>query len=87
MGKEINQGYEIIASEAYCTTNLGRIFRIVLGRMMTSYGAMFVTWDSTIWPLSNGSVRIDYDWGHYFDDGKQAFIDYHRRLLEKYEQR
>ena len=82
---EINEGYEIIAAETYSTSRLGQESRIVLGRMETKHGAMFVTWESTRWPLSYGGTKSDYFWGHYFDDERKARADYHKRLLEKYD--
>ncbi len=78
---EINEGYEIIAAETYSTLRAGRRYRIVLGKLETKLGTMFVTWESIIQPLTN---RIDYFWGHYFSEEDQARADYHRRLLEKY---
>lgn len=81
---EKNEGYEIIAVEVYRETNSGQQDRIVLGRMTTRFGTKFVTWSSTIWPLKDGN-KIDYFWGHYFEDGAAAYADYHKRLLEKYE--
>lgn len=83
--KETNQGYEIIASEAYRTDNTGREEQIVLGRMETRLGMRFVTWESLTQPNNDGTERHDYFWGHYFDNGREAFADYHRRLLDKYE--
>ena len=82
---EKNEGYEIIAAEVYSTSRLGQQERIVLGRNETRCGTMFVTWDSTGWPLKDGGVKYDYFWGHYFDDERKARADYHRRLIEKYE--
>jgi len=81
---EFNQGYEIIAAETYQITEKGRECRIVLGRMETKYGAMFVTWESTTGAIG-GDGYADYFWGHYLDNEKAARADYHRRLLEKYE--
>lgn len=78
--KERNQGYEIIAAETHATENSGRQHRIVLGRMETKYGAMFVTWES-----SDTGSGFDYFWGHYHDTEKAAWADYHRRLLSYYE--
>ena len=83
--KEINEGYEIIAAEAYRINNKGRKDRIVLGRKETRLGTMFVTWESLEQPQEDGSTRLDYFWGHYHSDGKEAYADYHRRLLEHYE--
>lgn len=82
---EINEGYEIIAAETYSISRLGQESRIVLGRMETKHGAMFVTWESTRWPLSYGGTKSDYFWGHYFDDERKARADYHKRLLERYD--
>ena len=79
---EFNEGYEIIAAETYNAPRAGRQDRIVLGRLETKLGTMFVTWASVIQPLTN---RIDYFWGHYFSEEDQARADYHRRLLKKYE--
>jgi hypothetical protein len=83
--ERINQGYKIIDSEAYRTDDTGREEQIVLGRMETRLGMMFVTWESIKHPYSVGNRRYDYFWGHYFDDEREAHADYHRRLLEKYE--
>ena len=85
MLKEINQGYEIIAREAYRRDDTGREEQIVLGRMETRLGMMFVTWERIKLPYSVGNRRYDYFWGHYFDNEREALADYHRRLLEKYE--
>ena len=82
---EINEGYEIIAAEVYAVTDFGREERVVLGRMDTRYGTMFVTWESQVWTFSDGEKRFDYFWGHYHDDERKARADYHRRLIEKYE--
>lgn len=82
---EKNEGYEIIAAEVYSTSRLGQQERIVLGRNETKHGTMFVTWDSTGWPLKNSGMKFDYYWGHYFDNEAKARADYHRRLFEKYE--
>ena len=82
--KEVNVGYEIIEAEVYHVTENLSQERVVLGRMVTQHGVMYVTWESTLWPLSDGQARIDYYWGHYFDDLAKARIDYHKRLLEKY---
>lgn len=79
--QEQNQGYAIIAAETYMTANTGKQYRVVLGRMETRHGAMFVTWDST----TGGTDFVDYFWGHYFYDEKAARADYHRRLAEHYE--
>lgn len=81
---ETNEGYEIIAAESYRIDNTDKHSRIVLGRMMTTHGPMFVTWESIQYPTETGVSR-DYFWGHYFSNGKAAYADYHRRLLEKYE--
>lgn len=83
--EEMNAGYKVIEAETYTTDNCGKQARIVLGQKMTTHGAMFVTWESVAYPQDNGSYRIEYFWGHYFDDGRAAFADYYRRLLEKYE--
>ena len=80
-----NEGYTIIVSETYTASRSGQMSRIVLGVKDTSFGRMFVTWESTAWLLSNGSEKADYYWGHYFDDERKARADFHRRLLEKYE--
>ena len=80
-----NEGYTIIVSETYTASRSGQMSRIVLGVKDTSFGKMFVTWESTAWPLSNGNEKSDYYWGHYFDDERKARADYHRRLVEKYE--
>ena len=82
---KVNEGYEIIASETYDKTRLGQESRVVLARKETSLGQMFVTWESTAWPLSNGSEKADYYWGHYFDDERKARADYYKRLAAKYE--
>lgn len=79
--QEQNQGYAIIAAETYMTADTGKQYRVVLGRMETRHGAMFVTWDST----TGGTDFVDYFWGHYFDNEKAARADYHRRLAEQYE--
>lgn len=81
---ERNAGYEIIAAETYTESRLGQQDRVVLGRNKTSLGTMYVTWESTIWPLPNDNTKIDYYWGHYFDDERKARADYHARLAEKY---
>jgi len=81
VGKETNEGYEIIAAETYRTAVTGKQYRIVLGRKQTRFGMMFVTWDST----TGGAEFADYFWGHYFDNERAARADYHRRLLEEYE--
>ena len=80
-----NEGYQIIATETYNATRMGQESRVVLARKETAFGAMFVTWESTAWRLSNGSEKADYYWGHYFDDEDKARADYHRRLMAKYE--
>lgn len=84
---EYNQGYEIIAAEAYGTTEKGRECRIVLGRMETKYGVKFVTWESVIGVVA-GDGYADYFWGHYFceapDAERRARADFHRRLLDHY---
>ena len=80
-----NEGYKITASETYTASRSGQESRIVLAEKETSLGKMFVTWESTAWPLSNGGEKADYYWGHYFDDERKARADFHRRLLEKYE--
>ena len=80
-----NEGYKITVSETYTASRSGQMSRIVLGVKDTSFGKMFVTWESTAWLLSNGSEKADYYWGHYFDDERKARADYHRRLVEKYE--
>ena len=82
---KINEGYQIVASETYTATRTGQESRVVLACKETSLGPAFVTWESTAWPLSNGSEKADYYWGHYFDDGRKAHADYHKRLLAKYE--
>ena len=82
---EKNAGYEIIASEDYGVSRLGQRDRIVLGRRATTQGAMFVTWVCAVWPTKDGNAKVDYFWGHYFDDEAKARADYHRRLAEKYE--
>lgn len=82
---KVNEGYKITASETYTASRSGQESRIVLAEKETSLGKMFVTWESTAWPLSNGSEKADYYWGHYFDDEREARADFHRRLLEKYE--
>ena len=51
---EINEGYEIIAAEVYAVTDFGREERVVLGRMDTRHGTMFVTWESQVWTFSDG---------------------------------
>lgn len=78
--QEFNQGYEIIAAETYATADTGKLYRVVLGRMETQYGTSYVTWDST----SGGTDFADYFWGHYFDNEKAAYADYHKRLAEHY---
>lgn len=80
--KEINEGYEIIAAETYNVMANDKEARIVLGKMETKYGAMFVTWESARHPADG---ETDYFWGHYFDDEQKARADYHRRLIEKYD--
>lgn len=80
---ELNEGYEIVEAEAYRTNDTGRVDRIVLGRMDTKYGVMWVTWESAAYPHEGG--RLEYFWGHYHDDERKARADYHRRLIEKYE--
>ena len=82
VGKETNEGYEIIAAETY-RTNLRIKRRIVLGRKETKFGPRFVTWESAIGHAS--SAGVDYFWGHYFDNERAARADYHRRLFEEYE--
>ena len=82
-GIEVNEGYEIVEAEAYRTNDTGRVDRIVLGRMDTKYGVMWVTWESAAYPHEGG--RLEYFWGHYHDDERKARADYHRRLIEKYE--
>ena len=82
---EKNEGYEIIAREVYSTSRLGQQESIALGRNVTKHGTMYVTWDCTGWPLKDGSTKVDYYWGHYFDDESKARADYHRRLTEKHE--
>lgn len=79
--KEVNECYEIIAAETYQAQRAGQQARIVLGKLETRLGTTFVTWESTIQPLTN---RIDYFWGHYFSEEAEARADYHRRLLNKY---
>ena len=79
---EKNEGYEIIAREIYSVSKQGQQEGIALGRNET----MFVTWSFTVWPLKDGHSKTDYYWGHYFSDKASARADYHRRLLEKYEQ-
>lgn len=82
VGKETNEGYEIIAAETYRTT-LRVKRRIVLGRRETKFGPRFVTWESATGHAP--SAGVDYFWGHYFDNERAARADYHRRLLEQYE--
>ncbi len=82
---EFNEGFKIIADETYNISNDGRRERIVLGRKTTEYGVMFVTWESIGTLQEDKSLRLDYFWGHYFEDSKSAYADYHRRLLAKYE--
>lgn len=81
----INEGYEIIALEAYSVSRAGQESRVVLARKQTAFGTMFVTWESTARPLPDGGENSDYYWGHYFDDESKARADYHRRLAAKYE--
>lgn len=81
--KEVNEGYEIIAAETYRIIVPGTEHRIVLGRIETEFGARFVTWESTTGHIAHDGT--DYFWGHYFDNEKAAYADYHRRLLEHYE--
>ena len=75
-----NAGYEIIAAEAYWTYQNGKKSEVVLGKMRTAHGDQFVTWECTVTPAA-----ADYYWGHYFDNRMDAFADYHKRLLEKYD--
>lgn len=77
---EINEGFEIVAAEAYTTKTWAKEERVVLGRHETRYGTQWVTWQSKTSPKD----EIDYFWGHYFDDEAQARADYHRRLAERY---
>lgn len=81
---EFNQGYKIVAAEAYQTDSDGRVHRIVLGQLESSVGALWVTWDS-VFDNATGIKGADYFWGHYFDREKAARADYHRRLVEKYD--
>lgn len=63
-----NAGYTIIE-----TARVNERLEIVLGRMETSLGTMFVTWQCL-----NGN---DYFWGHYFNgDPDAARIDMRERL-------
>lgn len=79
---EFNEGYEIIAAETYNILADDKEERVVLGRMESKYGTMYVTWESARHP-SEGVT--DYFWGHYHGDERLARADYHRRLMEHYE--
>lgn len=74
---ESNQGFTIIAAEAYSAK-----FRIVLGYKTTSLGPAYVTWESG----TRADGTFDYFWGHYFGNEREARMDFHRRLFDHYEQ-
>lgn len=81
-----NEGYEIIASETYhVSTITEQESRVVLARKETTFGTMFVTWESNALLISQSCKKVDYYWGHYFDDENKARADYHKRLAAKYE--
>ena len=66
-----NAGYTIIE-----TVRIDEHLEIVLGRMETSLGTMYVTWQ-----CSDGD---NYFWGHYFDkDASAARRDLFARALEQ----
>lgn len=63
-----NAGYEIIEA-----ARVNARLEIVLGRMQTSFGTMFVTWQ-----CKDGN---NYFWGHYFNgDPDAARSDMRKRL-------
>ena len=75
-----NAGYDIIRAETYETDQRGCEYQIVLGFEHRS--GTYVTWECNSHP---DGVR-DYFWGHYHPMRVRALADYHRRLLDHYEQ-
>ena len=81
MSKEINAGYEIIASEIYEAEPDDTIRAIVLGERKCADGMKYVTWERVKFP---GENEYRYAYGHYFvNEPRKARADYHTRLAEK----
>ena len=92
-----NAGFEILQAEVYNTYyeddldlrgGHDKVIKIedgiALGYSETK--EEFVTWQFS---ARSNEDRPSFFWGHYFDwkDGNKARMDYHNRLLEKYEER
>ena len=85
MMKLMNAGYEIVAVEEYYKRHDGKREAIALGKMETSHGTFYVTWEAMVGQNENGFTTYDFYWGHYFDEDRlTAYMDYHKRLYDRY---
>lgn len=76
----VNQGYEIIQSEATSRPR-ERESGIALARALSPEApSQWVTWRYAV-----GDHGFDFSSGNYFSARRMAFRDYHRRLMEEYD--
>lgn len=80
-----NAGFEIIQAEVYNTwyTNGEHNAKVEEG-ICLGYNEIKEEW--VTWEFIRDSAGMNYFWGHYFGwkDSSKAKIDYHHRLLSKY---
>ena len=69
MGIRTNQGYRIVE-----TVRINTSLEVVMAQNETRFGTQYVTWQC--------ENAVDYFWGHYYTDSRQAEADLSQRALE-----